>query len=73
MSAVAEAGQSTIRKTSQYVEPETITMLIFNIATGLSRWGVPIVSLANALQVLCGGRKSDGEVVFGEIGGRQDL
>ena len=30
------------------VEPETITMLIFNIAAGLSRWGVPIVSLANA-------------------------
>ena len=30
------------------VEPETIKTLIFDIASGLARWGVPIVSIANA-------------------------
>lgn len=30
------------------VEPETIKTLVFDIASGLARWGVPIVSIANA-------------------------
>lgn len=30
------------------VEPETIKTLIFDIASSLARWGVPIVSIANA-------------------------
>lgn len=30
------------------VEPETVRKLIFDIASSLSRWGVPIVSIANA-------------------------